>query len=74
MFYYLNPWTLSKYIKQGYSIYSLRLEAELKDLRVWVFDKQRNIIDVFYTTNKTANLCYNHPILHRYLKSGKLKI
>lgn len=71
--YNLDPLTLSKYIKQGYFRNNLRFEAELKDLRVWVFDKQRNIIDVFPTANKAANFCgIHHSILHRYLKSGKL--
>lgn len=71
--YNINHWTLSKYIKQVYSFNSLRFEAEFKDLRVWVFDKECNIIDVFPTANKAANFCeIQHTILHRHLRSRKL--
>jgi len=38
-YYDLDHFTLGKYINQGYSINNLRFEGELKDLRVWVFDK-----------------------------------
>jgi hypothetical protein len=52
-------------------IYGLK-QAELKNIRR-VFDKQRNIIDVFATVNKATNFCrIHHTTLHRYLKSGKL--
>lgn len=72
--YNLDNWTLSRYIKEGYSLNNLRFEAAFKDLRVWVFDKECNIIDVFSTAaNKAANFCgIHHTILHRYLRSGKL--
>jgi len=32
--YLVDHWTLSKYIKEGYSLNNLRFEAEFKDLRV----------------------------------------
>ena len=44
-YYDLDHYTLSKYINQRYFIKNLRFEGELKDLRVWVFDKEGNIID-----------------------------
>jgi hypothetical protein len=71
--YGINPCTMSKYIKLNYSIDNLRFESELKDIRVWVFDKQRNFVDMFSTANKAAKFCnMYHVVLHRYLKSGKL--
>jgi len=72
-YYDLRNNTLSKYIKQRYLYKNLRFEGELKDVRVWVFDKERNIIGVFSTANKAAEFCnMYHVVLHRYLKSGKL--
>jgi hypothetical protein len=47
--------------------------SELKDVRVWVFDKERKIVDVFSNAKKAAKFCNtNHTTLSRYLKSGKL--
>jgi hypothetical protein len=72
-YYHVDHCTLSKYIKEGYSLNNLRFEAEFKDLRVWVFDKQCNIIDVFPTANKAVNFWgIHHTVLHRHLRSGKL--
>lgn len=72
-YYDVDHNTLSKYIHQGYSLNNLRFEGELIDLRVWVLDKEGNIMNEFSTTNKAANFCgIYHTILHRYLKSGKL--
>lgn len=72
-YYHVDPWTLSKYIKEGYYLNNLRFEAEFKDLRVWVFDKECCIVDVFTTANKAANFCgIQHTILHRHLIFGKL--
>lgn len=71
--YNVDNRTLSKYIKEGYSLNNLRFEATFKDFRVWVFDKECNIIDVFTTANKAANFWgIYHTILHRYLRSGKI--
>lgn len=71
--YALSSSTLSKYIKLGYSIDNLRFEGEVKDVRVWVYDKKYSIIDVFSTANKADEFCgIYHTVLYRYLKSGKL--
>jgi hypothetical protein len=47
----------------------LRFEGEVKDLRVWVFDKKWQIIGEFSTANKAAKV-YNisHTTFNRYLK------
>jgi hypothetical protein len=52
----------------------LRFEGDVKDVRVWVYEKKKwSIIDVFSTENKAAEFCgIYHTVLHRYLKSGKL--
>jgi hypothetical protein len=72
-FYNLDHNTVSRYIKNGSSFKNLRFIAELKDVRVWVFDKERRIVDVFLNAQKAAKFCNtNHTVLHRYLKSGKL--
>lgn len=72
-YYDLSSCTLSKYIKLGYSIDNLRFEGEVKDVRVWVYDKKWTIIGVFSTANKAAEFCgIYHTVLHCYLKSGKL--
>lgn len=72
-YYDLSSCTLSKYIKLGYSIDNLRFEGEVKDVRVWVYDKKCSIIDVFSTANKADEFCgIYHTVLYRYLKSGKL--
>jgi len=72
-YYDINHCTLSKYIKLGHSLYNLRFEAEFKDVRVLVYNKQHDIIGVFSTANKAAEFCgIYHTVLHRYLKSGKL--
>jgi len=72
-YYDINHCTLSKYIKLGYCMNNLRFEAELKDVRVWIFDKQHNYVGVFTTANKAAEFCdTSHTVLSRYLKSGKL--
>ena len=71
--YDLSNGALSKYIKFGYSIDNLRFEGEVKDVRVWVFDKQLNTIGVFSNAQKAAEFCdTNHTAMRRYLKSGKL--
>jgi group I intron endonuclease len=73
LYYDIDHNTLSKNIKLGYKINDLRFEYELKDVRVWVFDKERNVIGVFPTANKTAEFCgTSHVAIGRYLKSGKL--
>jgi hypothetical protein len=47
--------------------------AESKDVRVWVFNKERKIVDVSPNAHKAAKFCnINHTALRRYLKSGKL--
>jgi group I intron endonuclease len=72
-YYDLDHFTLRKYINQGYSINNLRFEGELKDLRVWVFDKECHNIGEFSTANKAAKF-YNvsYTTFNRYLKSKKL--
>jgi hypothetical protein len=72
-FYALDRHTISKYIKTGSSFKNLRFLAELKDVRVWVFDKERIIVGVFTNAQKAIKFCNtNHTALRRYLKSGKL--
>lgn len=64
---------VSKYIKNGSSFKNIRFIAELKDVRVWVFDKERRIVGVFSNAQKAAKFCNtNHTALRRYLKSEKL--
>jgi hypothetical protein len=47
----------------------LRFEGEVKDVRVWVYDKKWSIIGVFSTANKAAEFCAIYQtVLHRYLK------
>lgn len=51
----------------------MRFEGDVKDVRVWVYDKKCSIIGVFFTENKAAEFCgIYHTVLHRYLNSGKL--
>jgi hypothetical protein len=51
----------------------LWFESEIKDLRVWIFAKEGNMVSVFSTTNKAAEFCGISPVdLGRHLKSGKL--
>jgi group I intron endonuclease len=65
--------TLSKCIKFKNTINGLHFEAELKDVRVWVFDKEHITVGVFSNANKAAEFCgTSHTALARYLKSGKL--
>jgi hypothetical protein len=65
--------TISKYIKNGSCFKNLRFLAELKDVRVWVFDKERVIVGVFSNVQKAAKFCNtNYTALRRYLKPGKL--
>jgi group I intron endonuclease len=72
-FYNLDHNTISKYIKNGSSYKDLRFLAEFKYVRVWVFDKECKIVDVFSNAQKAAKFCNtNHTTLRRYLKSGKL--
>jgi hypothetical protein len=71
--YDVDQWTLSKYIKNGSSFKNLRFIAKLKDVRVWVFDKERRIVGVFSNAQKAAKFCNtSHTALCRYLKSEKL--
>lgn len=72
-YYDIDHSALSKNIKLGYKRDNLRFEAELKDVRVWVFNKERDMIGVFPTANKAAEFCgTSHVAIARYLKSGKL--
>jgi len=72
-FYGLDHNTVSKYIKNGSSFKNLRFIAEFKDVRVWVFNKERRIVGVFSNAQKAAKFCNtNHIALRRYLKSEKL--
>jgi hypothetical protein len=72
-YYDIDRSALSKNIKLGYKRNNLRFEAELKDVRVWVFNKERDMIGVFPTANKAGEFCGTSPVaLGRYLKSGKL--
>lgn len=50
--YDVDPSTITKYIKQRFSLNNLRFEARFKDVRIWVFDIQCFIIGVFSTVNK----------------------
>jgi len=48
-------------------------EAKFKYVRVWVFDKQRSIINIFSAANKAVKFCgISNVTLSHYLKSGKL--
>lgn len=72
-YYDIDHSALSKNIKLGYKRDNLRFEAELKDVRVWVFNKERDMIGIFPTANKAAEFCgTSHVAVGRYLKSGKL--
>jgi len=72
-FYGLDHNTISKYIKNESYFKNLRFVAELKDVRIWVFDKERRLAGVFSNAQKAAKFCNtNHTALSRYLKSGKL--
>ena len=65
--------TVSKCIKSGNLINNYRFEAELKNNRVWIFDKQRNLINVFPNASKAAKYSdTSHTTVCRYIKSGKL--
>jgi len=47
--------------------------VELKDVRVWVLDKERRIVSVLSNVQKAAKFCAtNNIILRRYLNSGNL--
>jgi group I intron endonuclease len=72
-YYDIDHNTISKCIKLGNQINNNYFKVELKDVRVWIYDKQHNIVDVFPTANKAAKFCgTSHTVLGRYLKSGKL--
>ena len=72
-FYDLDHNTISKYIQNGSSFKNLRFLAELKDVRVWVFDKEHRIVSILPNAQKTAKFCNtNHTAIRRFLKSGKL--
>lgn len=65
--------TISKYIKNKSWFTNICFFAELKDIRVWVFDKKYKIVHVFPNAYKAAKFCNkNHTTLGRYLKYGKL--
>jgi hypothetical protein len=71
--YDLDNNTVSRYIKNESYFKNIRFIAQFKDVRVWVFDKEKTIIAVFSNVQKAAEFCQtNHTALHRYLKSGKL--
>jgi len=72
-FYDLDHNTISKYIKNKSWFNDVCFLAELKDVRVWVFNKEYKIVHVFTNAHKAALYCNtNHTTLGRYLKSGKL--
>ena len=72
-FYDLDHNTISKYIKNRSSFKNLYFLAELKDVRVWILDKERTVVNIFSNAQKTAKFCgTNHTTIYRYLKSKKL--
>jgi hypothetical protein len=71
--YNIDHNTTSNYIKSDYQINNHRFEFKLIDVRVRIYDKQHNVVDVFLTANKAAQFCgVYHTTLARYIKSGKL--
>jgi hypothetical protein len=52
--------------------FNLRFESEIKDVKVWVLDKQYNILGVFSNALKLLNFVLQILHMCRYLKSGKL--
>lgn len=56
-YYDIDHNTMSKHIKLGSFINNHRFEAELKDVRVLIYDIQYNIVDILSTANKTAKFC-----------------
>lgn len=73
-YYDIDHNTMSKHIKLGNFINNLRLEAELNNVRLWVYDAQYYIVGVFQAAKKTADFCgTSRTALARCIKSGKLR-
>ena len=72
-YYDVNPCTISKWIKFGSSMKNLQFKTELKDVMIWVLDKQYKTIAVFPTAKAAVEFCgTSHVNIGRYLKSKKL--
>jgi hypothetical protein len=46
---------------------------EPKDFRVWVYDCNKKLVNIFNNNKETSKWCYiPRTTLHNYIKSGKL--
>lgn len=65
--------TISNIFKTGKSYDDYVYKFEVNDTRIWIYDKNRELINVLGNLNKTS-VYYNIPstTMHRYIKSGKL--
>lgn len=60
--------------KTGKSYDDYTYKFEIKDIRIWVYDYNHNLVKILDNLKK-ASLWYKIPstTMYRYIKSGKLK-
>lgn len=71
-YFKVSPSTMRRLEERGTSYDSYRYKFEVKDTRIRVYDKNKNLINTLSSLNKASELYNVPPTISRYIKSGIL--